>query len=188
LKWIAPEPLKWVSKDEMLPDPAAEAAALAALRAQKAVEDFEKARAERIEAEEQKRIEEEQLAAERAEKLRLEEEQRERERVEAELAAAEQVAADESKVGKAEKEGARSLGPPAIQTEDDADGDKSKAQSDSAFPPSPLNIRDFDDLLHLYARDIGDSLEKSGLLSFDVSDAQQAVALNSGENSPHLVS
>jgi len=38
--------------------------------------------------------------------------------------------------------------------------------SDAAFPPSPLNIRDFDDLLHLYAQDIGDSLEASGLLTF----------------------
>jgi hypothetical protein len=178
----------------MLPDPAAEAAALAALRAQKAVEDAQKAKAERLEAE-QERLEQERLAAEQAGRLRLEAEQRERDRIEAETLAAEQarVAAEQAKAegqSKRGKDGARPLGPPTIQTDEDAaegEGDRSKAQSDSAFPPSPLNIRDFDDLLHLYARDIGDSLEASGLLSFDVSDAQQAVALNSGENSPHLV-
>jgi hypothetical protein len=129
----------------------------------------------------------------------LAEEQRERERIEAEKIAAEEaeaarVAAEQAKAEgqrKGETNVARPLMPPTITTDDDApdgEGDRSKAQSDSAFPPSPLNIRDFDDLLHLYARDIGDSLEASGLLSLDVSEAQQAVALNSGENSPHLVS
>jgi hypothetical protein len=89
--------------------------------------------------------------------------------------------------GKA-KDGA---GTPPIQTDDGAEGEDGRPRtSDAAFPPSPLNIRDFDDLLHLYAQDIGDSLEASGLLTFQeepsLGTAQQAVSLHSGENS-HLL-
>jgi hypothetical protein len=194
-------------------DPAAEAAALAAVRAKKAEEDFALARAERrateeaeqvereriaAERREQERIEAERLEAERVERERLEAERVERERVEqeridrerAELEEAQRLAAEAEKAERSRQAAERNeqqgsglgvrveVGSPARSRGGSGIG---SPKSDKEFPPSPLNIRDFDDLLHLYARDIGDSLEASGYMSFDVSEAQQLVALNSSD-------